>query len=454
MVERKIYTPSEISCRIKELLNDAFFDIWVDGEISNLRIPSSGHAYFTLKDDKSQIRVVMFKSRRRFQRFELEDGLRVLLRGGVDVYEPRGEYQIIAQVVEPKGTGAMELAFKQLKKRLESEGLFSPDHKKPLPFIPRCIDVVTSPTGAAVQDLLTTIQRRFPNLEILIYPVKVQGEGAAEEIAVAIGELNKREKRSDLLILTRGGGAIEDLWCFNEETVARAIYKSGIPVISAVGHEIDFTIADFVADMRAPTPTAAGELAVPDKEELKNRISSLGGRLDFVMHHRLEEIKHHLRICRKSRIFIEPERIVFARRQKLDDLELRMREALKIQSEREKLARLSAGLHMKNPRIRINTFKSILDEKRKRLIMASKSLSQSKHLNLKSLAMRLDSLSPLAVLGRGYSICYRLPDKKIITGVKELNPNDKVKVQMKEGEITCNVLKVTSSRKVRWNEKD
>ncbi|HUT84984.1 MAG TPA: exodeoxyribonuclease VII large subunit, partial [Thermodesulfobacteriota bacterium] len=278
MQDIHILSISELTQLIKFQLEQSFDYLWVEGEISNFRIPSSGHFYFTLKDEKSQIRAVMFRSQNRTLEFSPEDGLSVICRGRLNVYETRGEYQLILDYLEPKGLGALQLAFEQLKQRLAQEGLFDPDHKKPLPQLPRKIGIVTSPTGAAIRDILNIIERRFANVGILIYPVKVQGEGAAQEIATALQELNQMPE-IDVVILARGGGSIEDLWPFNEEVVARAIYHSEIPVISAVGHEVDFTIADFVADLRAPTPSAAAELVVRNKDDLIYNLNTVYVRL-------------------------------------------------------------------------------------------------------------------------------------------------------------------------------
>jgi len=452
VVEKRIYTPTELTRQIKSILSDNFYDIWVEGEISNLRIPTSAHAYFTLKDARSQLKVVMFKSRRRFLRFELEDGLRVLIRGAIDVYEPRGEYQLIAELVQPKGAGALELAFRQLKEKLEREGLFSPDHKKPLPFLPRCIGVVTSPTGAAIRDLLKTLNYRFPNLEILIHPVKVQGQGAASEIAAAIKEMNRRRWSVDLLIVTRGGGSIEDLWCFNEEIVARAIFESKIPIISAVGHEIDFTIADFVADVRAPTPTAAGEIAVPNKEELIVFINSLTDRLARGIRYQVESLRHRLAISQTFRIFLEPERIIRDKRQQIDGFHIRLEEALKYRPERERVSQLTSLLHTRSPQIKIAAYHSILTERRQRLGMAARAYLKNSTLNFKGLVGRLDSLSPLAVLGRGYAVCYHLPDRKIITDVGNIKIDDQVQIKVNKGEMVCGVLEITYTQEQETEE--
>src|SRR5205823_7499837 len=273
---------SELSLRIKAALEDRFPAVWVQGEVSNLRLPSSGHVYFTLKDDAAQIRCVLFRSRGRRVRFALEDGLQVLAFGGLDVYANRGEYQLIVALLEPKGAGALQVAFEQLKKKLDAEGLFAADRKRPLPAYPRVIGIVTSPTGAALRDMLQIIGRRFADLPVLVAPVRVQGDGAPTEIAAAIRNLCEVDAL-DVVIVGRGGGSIEDLWAFNDERVARAIAGCRVPVISAVGHETDFTIADFVADLRAPTPSGAAELVVREKLHVARSLADLYDRLKQAM---------------------------------------------------------------------------------------------------------------------------------------------------------------------------
>ena len=292
-LERTILTVSEVNERIKIVLEDTFFDIWVEGEISNLRTPSSGHAYLTLKDEHSQIRAVLFKMQRRYLRFDPKDGMLVIARGRISLYEPRGEYQLVVDYMEPKGVGALQIAFEQLKVRLAQAGLFDASRKRPLPVLPRCLGIITSPTGAVIRDMLQILRRRFANLHICIYPVRVQGDGAAVEIAHGIEALN-RYPGIDVIIVARGGGSLEDLWAFNEEAVAQAIYASTIPVISAVGHEIDYTIADFVADVRAPTPSAAAELVIRNKSELYAELQVVTQQLQHA-------IRHHLEIHRPPR---------------------------------------------------------------------------------------------------------------------------------------------------------
>ena len=303
-LERTILTVSELSERIKIVLEDTFIDLWVEGEISNLRTPASGHSYLTLKDEHSQIRAVLFKMQRRYLRFDPKDGMLVLARGRISLYEPRGEYQLVIDYMEPKGIGALQIAFEQLKVRLAQEGLFDGSRKRPLPMLPRGLGIVTSPTGAVIRDMLQILRRRFANLHICVYPVRVQGDGAAEEVAQGIEVLN-RYPGIDVIIVARGGGSLEDLWAFNEETVARAIYVSKVPVISAVGHEIDYTIADFVADVRAPTPSAAAELVIRNKSELHAELQSMAHRLERGMQHRLEALRARLEACQQRRVLEE-----------------------------------------------------------------------------------------------------------------------------------------------------
>ncbi|MEK6576915.1 MAG: exodeoxyribonuclease VII large subunit, partial [Nitrospirota bacterium] len=306
--ERKVYTVYELTLSVKSSLEEGFSDIWLEGEVSNLRIPGSGHIYLTLKDERAQIRGIIFRSQVRSLRFLPKDGQHLLCRGHITVYEPKGEYQIIFTYIEPKGLGALQQAFEELKERLKSEGLFDEARKRPLPLYPEKIGIVTSPTGAAIRDILNIIGRRFPAVDILINPVPVQGEGAAELIAEAVNEMN-RMGDIDVLIVTRGGGSIEDLWAFNEEVVARAIYNSRIPVISAIGHEIDYTISDFVADLRVPTPSAAAEIVVKSRDELVEKVDAMTNRIVNrmigIIHERRGRIQEELRGMPDLRRMIE-----------------------------------------------------------------------------------------------------------------------------------------------------
>ena len=302
MPERRTWKVSELTARIRELLESALPDVWVEGEVSNCHAAQSGHCYFTLKDAKAQIRCVCFRDQMRMLKFKPEDGLHVTVRGSLSVYDARGEYQIYVTNIEPVGLGALQLAFEQLKKKLHAEGLFDQARKKPLPVLPRCIGVVTSPTGAAIRDILRVLKRRFPNAHVSVYPAKVQGTGAAAEIVQGLQYFN-RAKTVDVLILARGGGSLEDLWAFNEEILARAIFASEIPVITGIGHETDFTIADFVADLRAPTPSAAAEIVVKSREEFERHIAEHQRHLIQQMRYRFSQWRHRVRDLQTHRGF-------------------------------------------------------------------------------------------------------------------------------------------------------
>jgi len=438
---KKILTVTELTQQIKRYLEEGFENVWVEGEISNFRIPSSGHYYFTLKDDKSQIRAVVFRFMGRYLKFEPHDGLLVICRGRINVYESRGEYQLILDYMEPKGIGALQLAFEQLKEKLQKEGLFDPERKEPLPLLPQKIGIVTSPTGAAIKDLLNVIGRRFPNVGILINPVKVQGDGAAQEIARAIEELNHLAG-IDVIILTRGGGSLEDLWAFNEEIVARAIYNSSIPVISAVGHEIDFTIADFVADLRAPTPSAAGELVVKDKVELINLLESLSNRLGNQIKHLLETEKNHLIFLRKRLPDLRIKVSDFQLR--VDDVSSRLSPRIfhALQLKGEILRGRKVRLLLRNPKLKIEEYLKSISLCERGLIDNMSQLLDRLHQVLEKYLRGLDSLSPLNVLKRGYSITRLLPSYKIVKESGMLSKGDRVNVVLGEGEVFCQVEKI------------
>jgi len=391
----RIYSVSELTAELKALLENTFTGVWVEGEISNFKHHTSGHMYFTLKDDRGQLRAVMFRGSNRGLQFRPEDGLAVIVFGNVTIYEPRGEYQVYVEYMEPKGLGALQLAFEQLKTRLEAEGLFDPARKRPIPLLPKKIGLVTSPSGAAIRDILQIIHRRFANVQVLIFPVRVQGEGAAAEIVEGVECLNKRGDL-DVLIVARGGGSIEDLWAFNEEVVARAIYASQTPVISAVGHETDFTIADFVADVRAPTPSAAAELVISRKAELSQRVDDLFSRLVSHMRYRAERSGERLRSLERHLRLLSPLERVKGQRERLRD------GALALQSSMSHRLALWRG-------------------------------------ELRTAAARLDSLSPLAILARGYSVCRRLPDLSILTRAASVAEGERVEVLLHQGGLICRV---------------
>lgn len=390
---RKIYRVSEVTKDIRTLLEDNFASIWITGEVSNFKRAVSGHCYFTLKDESSNLAAVMFRQQSQRLKFAIEDGMEIIVHGRISVFESRGQYQIIVDAAEPKGIGALQLAFEQLKKKLAVEGLFDPAHKKLLPFLPQKIGLVTSSKGAAVHDMVTVLTRRFPNIHILIYPVKVQGEGSAVEIARAIVELNT-DPGIDLLIVGRGGGSLEDLWAFNEEVVVRAIFNSALPIISAVGHETDFTLADFVADVRAPTPSVAAELAVPVMDELLQTIAAQRSGLHFATRQRLQSLREKIGFYKKS---------IKSPRQILEDWVLRV------------------------------------DEQADRLNLFAKRLFVEKKLALKGLRKTLLALSPFALLQRGYSVVTREGSLQPIRSVDEVKTGENLSVRLHEGMLKVKV---------------
>jgi exodeoxyribonuclease VII large subunit len=435
---KKILSISEITQLIKEQLEKTFGEVWVEGELSNVRSPASGHYYFTLKDASSQLRAVLFRYMGRQLKCELRDGMLVICRGRISLYEPRGDYQLIVDYVEPKGVGALQLAFEQLKEKLRSEGLFDPEHKKPIPFLPGRIGIVTSPTGAAIRDLLKVIGRRFPPMDILINPVRVQGEGSAQEIARAIDQLG-RMGGIDVIIVTRGGGSLEDLWAFNEEMVARAIYGCPVPVMSAVGHEIDFTIADFVADLRAPTPSAAGELTVPEMTELVNRIGELSRRLRYRIGQLVETERRALHFVRSR---MPDLRMRLSNWQlKVDDMRGRLMPRLlqMLRLQREVLKGLRTGLMVRNPRLAIAAAGKGLSLTEKSLVDQSRRLLERHRQAVRGYAEGLSRLSPLNVLQRGYSITRILPSGRIVRESSMIAAGDRVSVRLFKGSITCSV---------------
>lgn len=394
---KPIFTVSEVTRIIKNLLESSEFlrQVFIRGEISNFKHHISGHMYFTLKDEKAQIRCVMFKSSSMLLSFIPENGMKVIAFGHIGVFDKSGEYQLYVDDLEPDGIGALHVAFERLKTKLEKEGLFDEARKKKLPFIPQKIGLVTSISGAAIRDLLTVIRRRFPNVNIIIAPVLVQGKEAACEISSAIENLNRLED-IDVIIVGRGGGSIEELWAFNEEKVARAIYNSKIPVISAVGHETDFTIADFVADKRAPTPSAAGELVVPEKRLLKEKIENLKSRLINAIVGNISIKRQRLEYIKKSGAFNRSKNTVL-------------------------------------------NYRLELDQQIKRLLKAMKRHMESKKLTFKTLGTRLNALSPLSILERGYSICQKPEDGRIIKKISDVKILDYVWTVLTDGMLLCRV---------------
>lgn len=436
-----IFTVTELTSGIKILLESSFDVLWVEGEISNLRRPASGHSYFTLKDENSQIRAVVFRQSSRMLAFDLEDGINVICRARLSVYQPRGEYQLIVDTVEPKGVGALQLAFEQLKARLEKEGLFDPSRKKPIPFLPGRIGVITSPTGAAVRDILNITGRRFPSVDILIAPVRVQGTEAPPEITQAIANLNSIPG-IDVIILTRGGGSLEDLTPFNDERVARGIYDSRIPVISAVGHEIDFTIADFVADLRAPTPSAAAELVVPIRSELIESLEDLRLRMTG-SNRRMRSMLKEKAILLRERLK-DPRRKIADIRINLDDTTTRLiaTTAYGLDTRKNVLHNLEANLTHANPAANIREYILLLENLEKNMLAGCHYFLNNLKNRVEGNMAMLDMLSPLSVLKRGYSIARKLPEGDIIRKSSSVTIGSDVSVKVSSGSFNAKVTQI------------
>jgi exodeoxyribonuclease VII large subunit len=439
MPDRRIWTVSELTARIRDLLGKNFVDILVQGEISNCREAQSGHIYCTLKDDRAQVRCVCFKAQLRTLKFRPEDGLHVMVRGSISVYDARGEYQIYVENIEPVGVGALQLAFEQLKKRLEAEGLFSPDRKKPLPLLPRCIGLITSPSGAAVRDVVRILRRRFPNVRLTLYPVRVQGEGAALEIVRALQFFNRRQS-VDVVILARGGGSMEDLWCFNEESVARAIATSSIAVISGIGHETDFTIADFVADVRASTPSAAAELVVQTRRELDKHIVDLRENITALIRYRLLESSRRVHELAGRRAFRRPLDLLRQQRQRADDMTSRLAAGLHARLEQSR-KRFTAA-HMKivsfDFRMKIATLRLRLERRGADLGLRAERRLRAKRDRLDRLQLQLSERSPLRVLERGYAIATDAAGN-VLRSAGEVAIGDAVYLQLHRGRLTTEV---------------
>ncbi|HEV2489757.1 MAG TPA: exodeoxyribonuclease VII large subunit [Candidatus Acidoferrales bacterium] len=484
MPEKHVWRVSELTLRIRDLFEGEFPDIWVEGEVSNFHSAQSGHLYFTLKDAKAQIRCVCFRDQVRGLKFRPEDGLHITVRGAVSVYEPRGEYQIYVSHIEPVGLGALQLAFEQLKKRLEAEGLFDAARKKLLPALPRRIGIVTSPTGAAIRDILRVLRRRFPNLHVMLYPVKVQGEGAAQEIAGAIRHFN-HAKSVDVMIVARGGGSLEDLWAFNEEIVARAIAASQIPIITGIGHETDTTIADFAADVRAPTPSAAAEIVVRTRQEFEKHIAELSRQMAQRIRYMILEWRHELRDLAAHRAFRRPEDLLRRGRQRLDEMNAALGTGLRSRLE---LARQRAGVaaarigsfdlrgRVAGMRLRVERRRSELRGALERAVARKRRLYAVTQVRIASLdlrarvgrlrcwlerggselaarmarqltatrrkveaaALRLEERSPFQLLERGYAIAYDA-NGRVLRSPEQVAIGDDIVVRLARGEIGARV---------------
>ncbi len=440
--ERKVISVSQLNREARFLLEQNFTTLWVEGEISNLSRPASGHIYFTLKDDQAQIRCAMFRNRLTHIRFRPQSGQHVEIRGTVSLYEARGDYQLIAEHMKEGGEGARQRAFEALKKKLSQEGLFDEKWKKPLPSLAARVGVISSPSGAAIHDILTVLERRFPALPVILYPVSVQGSVAAEEIAAALSEAQQRDE-CDLLILARGGGSIEDLWAFNEEVVARAIHTSTIPIISAVGHETDFTIADFVADLRAPTPSAAAERVSPELQEWQEGLLLAEQRLTRGVRSTLETLSLRLHGLR-GRLRHPRERLQQLS-QRLDESEQRLQRAEQLILARSNnwLREIKLRLQAHAPQQRIQVLRERLEGGTRQLRqLMDHRLKQNKE-HLSGLSHTLNTVSPLATLSRGYSIT-TTAEGEVLLSTEHLQRGEEIRTRLGEGEVTSKVTGISS----------
>jgi exodeoxyribonuclease VII large subunit len=442
----RFLTVTELTRSIRGILETEFPFVAVVGEISNLRQPFSGHLYFTLKDEDSQLRAVLFKQQQKYLREDPEDGQQVICRGRISVYEPRGEYQIIIDYIERMGLGELQVAFENLKFKLAQEGLFDPEHKKKIPPFPSRVAIITSPEGAALYDFLKIALHRFPSQPVEIFPVRVQGREAAPEICKAIGILNQR-KRSNVIILCRGGGSLEDLWPFNEESVARAIFKSEIPVVSAIGHEIDFTITDFVADLRAPTPSAAAELVVPSKQILSEHVQRLKHLLVQTSTQKIETKRHQV-MLQRSRLS-DPRSLINHKFMRLDNLfsSLIHYNNYLLQKRAMQLESFTGKIHKLSPAHRLIYQQQWTMEVTRRLQSMMLPQLKKKKDRLVAAATLLNAVSPLGVLGRGYAIVRsgssEKPAGELIRTTKQINVGKKLEVILQEGKFGCEVTEIS-----------
>ncbi|HJV44455.1 MAG TPA: exodeoxyribonuclease VII large subunit [Bacillota bacterium] len=440
MENQKIFSVLEVNRYLKDMIEGEpqLQDLWIRGEISNFTHHSRGHMYFTLKDRDSVLKAVMFAGSNRYLKFIPKNGTKVIARGSISIYEPGGQYQILVKELQPDGIGSLYLAFEQLKEKLQLEGLFAAERKRVLPSYPKIVGVVTSPTGAAIRDIVTTIRRRYPATKILLVPVLVQGDQAPLSISQAI-ELLNRYGAIDVMIVGRGGGSIEELWAFNDERVARSIFTSRIPIISAVGHETDFTIADFVADVRAATPTAAAELAVPHIGELRQKLRWLNDRLHATISRRVTLHRDQLKRVQKSLIYRHPRALLQSSNQKLDSLVDRLRANLHQFARERRLTstQLNQRLLLSNPTRLIATYRERLTHYHGRLHKQTNQVIRDKRSQMVYTMAKLDGLSPLKIMGRGYSLVYK--EDKLIKSIAQLDPGDGVKVELMDGTIDCSI---------------
>jgi exodeoxyribonuclease VII large subunit len=438
---RRIFTVRDLVSAIRTQLEREYTDVWVEGEISNYRPAESGHLYFTLKDDASQLRIVIWRTQARLMRFKPENGMQVIARGRITVYDQRGELQLSADYLEPKGAGALQVAFEQLKAKLAAEGLFERDRKKAIPRLPQRIGIITSPRGAALHDMLNVLRRRHESVGVLIFPAQVQGDSAAAEVATGVKYFNKA-KNVDVIVLARGGGSLEDLAAFNDEGLARVIAASGIPVISAVGHETDFSIADFVADLRAPTPSAAAELVIESKRLLEEQVATLRRRLARASRYQLQQLKLRLTELAQHGAFARMREAIRRREQRVDELVYRLGQAERkvIQSRMRRLDVVSTRLRHLDLRLRLNYFHKQLDTHTTAMNVAMQNGLLRRRARLAHLAAHLQALSPTNILERGYALVFDA-DGNLVKDASSVRQGSEITAQLAKGKLTATVKK-------------
>ena len=445
--QRNILTVTQLNRATSQLLGEHFLSVLVEGEISNFTQPSSGHLYFSLKDANAQVRCAMFRTSQRRLAFKPENGKQVIVKAQVSLYEPRGDFQLIVEHIEEAGDGALRRAFETLKLKLSEEGLFDTASKQSLPVLPKTVGVITSPTGAAIRDILTVLRRRFSAVPVIIYPVAVQGDNAKYEIARAIALANE-QKQCDVIILGRGGGSLEDLWAFNEERVARAIFASAIPIISAVGHETDVTIADFVADLRAATPSAAAEHATPDQQEWLSRFVYLEARLQQYLQRKLSQKQQALDWLAKRLQQQHPGQKLARNAQRMDELESRLNQAMqtKLRHNKSLVEAKMAKLWQHNPAVTISNYKQKQDYLSQRLITVTRHKLEWLNQRLLNYSQTLHAVSPLATLSRGYALVIHQPSGQIIRSTEQLKPGDRVETRLAEGRFISQIEDIEQGR--------
>lgn len=435
----RTWTVRALLAAVRTHLEREYTDVWVEGEISNFRAHESGHLYFTLKDENAQIRVVMFRSAARLLRFRPENGMQIVTRGRVTIYDDRGELQISAEYLEPKGAGALQIAFEQLKAKLEAEGLFDAARKKPIPALPRCIGIVTSPQGAALRDILNVLQRRHSSASVLIFPAQVQGEIAALEVTAGVRYFNKM-RSVDVIIVARGGGSAEDLAAFNHEGLARAIAASQIPVISAIGHETDFTVIDFVADLRAPTPSAAAELVIRSRQEIEEQMEGLLARLAQAIRFHLLSARQNLTSLAQHGAFARMADLIYRREQRLDDLVHRLAQAERgiLETQRRRFESLSAAVRHYDARRVLAGMKKDLEVQMAALVSATRNFLLERRVRLDRIDTALQALSPVAILERGYALVFD-DSGGLLKDAAKVKPGDEISARLAKGTVKATV---------------